>query len=770
MWLAKLKKKKMQNFLLGIIFAISIAMICVSTVLTAVSANFATKYYEGDNTPDILTITTNESVVNKIHNFYKDKDDKVRNYNKYDIFSISTNLTFINKNNTTLMSCVVPIEDKRELSNKIEIKDGDKESEAPKSGEMWVSSTTANSKNVKVGDKAKITDGNGKSLEYKISAIVNDSNQSSTSIGILIVYVNEADRENLESLPKANMVTFNCDGDTSKMSNELVEYINEPIGGAIVNKSLFILAATMTSGIIGGIGLITGIILIVMLMLILKSNIKNNILREYKSIGTYKSMGYSSKKIRRIYSYGYGLVSIISSLIGIIISIPMITYICNIAFKNMGNYSFDGTSVAIMLITFLIFNLIVYITVYSVLSCINKIKPVEAINIGVTSSKEKLKKSLIKNNSSSFCMAINDIFKYKKSNFISLIVFILVFYISILFLNIAYSMKALDDNLYKIFGTANSDLIISAPTDIENSISEVKKYIDLDNRVDNYYTWDVVAQGKVGIDASKYEVEEGAVIATIYNKFNEEDFSIVKGINPRNKNEVSLSVDLMKNNNLDLGDYIRIKVEDEEKEFLIVGSFASMMSNGQSIRLTSDVISDNSIGNVAFINLKSVDDYEALKNDIKAKFDGVKVEKIYSPLKEAASQVVEISVPISIVLLVGVLVFGIFNIVNVLLINNLDNRKNYGVMKSLGFTSKYIRARNNYRIMILAILGAIIGILVAITTSSKVIQLAMGFDVFKLNLVMTSGLVLITFVLIMIALHVCNRSIKKISTVELIRE
>ena len=226
----------------------------------------------------------------------------------------------------------------------------------------------------------------------------------------------------------------------------------------------------------------------------------------------------------------------------------------------------------------------------------------------------------------------------------------------------------------------------------------------------------------------------------------------------------------MKNNNLNLGDYIKIKVEDEEKEFLIVGSFASMMSNGQSIRLTSDVISDNSIGNVAFVNLKNTDDYEALKNDINEKFDGVTVEKIYSPLKESASQVVEISIPISIVLLVGVLIFGIFNIVNVLLINNLDNRRNYGLMKSLGFTSKYIRARNNYRIMILAIIGALIGVVVAITTSSKFIELAMGFDVFKLNLVMTSILVLITFVLIMITLNVCNRSIKKISIVELIRE
>ena len=72
--------------------------------------------------------------------------------------------------------------------------------------------------------------------------------------------------------------------------------------------------------------------------------------------------------------------------------------------------------------------------------------------------------------------------------------------------------------------------------------------------------------------------------------------------------------------------------------------------------------------------------------------------------------------------------------------------------------------------MILAILGALIGIVFAITTSSKFIELAMGFDVFKLNLVMTSVLVLITFVLIMITLYVCNRSIKKISIVELIRE
>lgn len=769
MWLAKLKKKKAQYFLLGIIFVIAICMICVGTVVTVTSGNFSAKYYDGDETPDIFGITTNEKVVDKFDEFYKSKENEVRNYNNYDIFSISTNLNFNNKNNDALMSFVIPIDDKDELSNKVIIKDGDKDAKAPKEGEMWISSTTANLKDIQVGDKAKIINGNGETLEYKISAIVNDSNQSSTAIGLLLVYVNEKERNNLGSLPKANMLTLNCDGKSDLMINELIEYINEPLAGVFVDKNMFILSATTNASIIGGIGLITAVILVIILILILRSNIKNNILKEYKSIGIYKAMGYSSKKIKRIYMYGYEAVSMIASLVGIVIALPIVSYICNIAFKNVGAYKIDVNAIAISLVIFIIFNLIVYFNVNRVLKCVNKIKPVEAINIGVTSSKKKLKKALIKNNSSSVAMAINDMYKYKSSNLITLVVFILVFYISTFFLNIAYSMNNLEDNYYQIFGTAKADITIAAPSDIENSIEEVKEYLDKDNRINDYYLWDVVAQGRVVLDIEKYEIPGGMLMATIYNKLNEEDFSIVQGVNPRNKNEVALSTAIMQTNKLSLGDYINIKIDDEEKEFLIVGSFASMMSNGQTLRLTSDIFED-SIGNVAFVNLNNIEDYNSLKEDLNKKFDGITVEKVYSPLKDAASQVVETSVPISIVLLVGALIFGIFNIINILIINNIDNRKNYGIMKSLGFTSRYIKNRNNFRIMILAVGGGSVGTMLTILTSSGASKMAMGFDISKINLNMTLVLVVITFILIIITLHICNKSINKISTVELIKE
>lgn len=770
MWLCKLKKKKIQYILLGIIFAIAIALISVSTVVTGVSKTFAEKYYEGDSTPDIYVVTTSDSVMEKSYSWYKSKGSDLRNYKKYNMFSVSTNLSFNGKSNDNIMSYVVPIDSVENLSNKLEFVEGNNKEKSPRRGEMWIPSTIANIKDIKVGGTVKIVDANGENFEYKVSAIVNDSNQSSTAVGVLYVYVDENERETLKALPPAKMATMNCDGDTSEISKELIEYINEPLGGVIVDKSLFILAVTRAGSLIGGLGLMTSIILTIVLILILRSNIKNNVLREYKSIGIYKALGYSSKKIRRIYLYGYELVSIVSSLIGIVISIPMVTHICNIVFKNLGVYKFDLISFGILILVFLIFNLSVYINLYRVLKCIDKIKPVEAINIGITSSKEKMKKSLIKNNSSSLCMAINDIFKYKKNNFIILIMFILVFYMSTLFMNVANTMITLDSNLYKIFGTANADLVIAAPSDIDDSIREVRKYLDNDDRVNGYYLWDVIGQSKIGIDTSEYKIEGGSLMATTYNKFNEDDFSIIQGINPRNKKEVSLSVDIMKRNDLSIGDYITLNIEGESREFLIVGSYASMMSNGQNARLTSDVLSSGSNGNVAFVKLKNVDDYNSLKNDIYNKFEGITIDKVYSPLKDTASQVVETSVPISIIVLVGVLIFGIFNIVNILIINNFDNRKKYGIMKSLGFNSKYIKRRSNYRIMSLAVLGGLIGVGLTVFTSKDLMKLALGFDVFNLNLNMTLVLVAITFVLIIVTIYICNRSIDKISTVELIEE
>ena len=69
MWLSKIKKKKLQYVILGVIFAIAIALISVSSIITIVSNTFAKSYYEGDSTPDIEVMTYSDSVADKAYEF-----------------------------------------------------------------------------------------------------------------------------------------------------------------------------------------------------------------------------------------------------------------------------------------------------------------------------------------------------------------------------------------------------------------------------------------------------------------------------------------------------------------------------------------------------------------------------------------------------------------------------------------------------------------------------------------------------------------------------
>lgn len=194
-----------------------------------------------------------------------------------------------------------------------------------------------------------------------------------------------------------------------------------------------------------------------------------------------------------------------------------------------------------------------------------------------------------------------------------------------------------------------------------------------------------------------------------------------------------------------------------------------MMSNGYTLRLTSEAL-DNDSGNIAFVNLKNIDDYNDLKNDINKKFNGVVVERVYEVLQDISAQVIDTIVPISLITLIGTLIFALINIINVILINNLDNRANYGIMKSLGFTSAYIKRRSNFRILILTSLAAIIGFIANILTTKKLLELCIGFDVLNFNINMTIVFIFIVFILITLVMKICNRAIDKISIIDLIKE
>lgn len=169
----------------------------------------------------------------------------------------------------------------------------------------------------------------------------------------------------------------------------------------------------MVSSIVGGVSALASLLIFAVSIFIIRFIIWNNILKEYKSIGIYKALGFTKREILKFYILGYSLTAFIGSTLGALCSIPLLNYIVAKVIKYIGNFNGVNINSTIILITIFLFSFIVITNLYFVIKRTNKISPVEALRTGITSSKKKLTKSFIKNSSSPLALAINDIFKYK---------------------------------------------------------------------------------------------------------------------------------------------------------------------------------------------------------------------------------------------------------------------------------------------------------------------------------------------------------------------
>ena len=766
MKLVKIRKKKMQFFLLGLIFAIAVALFSVCMIFTVESNMFTKKYYKGDSTPDMTFVTASKNAAENVENWAK--TNNTRNFYKSTAYPIGT-MKVNSKNVDVSYAYIIPIGKKSDITWKIDNVDYNKKLTEPLKGEIWIANTLAEIKNIKAGDTVTITSANNKQKDLKVSAIVNDSNQPSTTLGINYLYCNK--NEHFEAGDQGGYLAFNTDISSKNAFKSIFKDFNGAVAGFLIDKGTVIMAATVTPMIVGLIGLIACVLLIIVLIIIVKSNLWNHILLEYRNIGLYKSIGMTSSQINGIYIKSYMFISLVSSVIGVIISIPLSVYVCNKVFKYIGEYQFDDVSCLIIAVIFIIFNAIILISLKLTLRKVKNINPVKAINIGVSSSKEKFKKPLLEHTTNPFKMAINDIFRYKKRNLVNLVMFIVIFYMCTMFSGIYITIKDMDKNFDAVLGCPKSDLVIYTDTHRKNNAKEIIEYIKNNEYVNKYYVCDDhAALYNVSKKNLKYDVDVVAFIPTPFDKFNEDDYSIIEGHNPRNKNEIALSNLIMQRNKLTIGDYFELNVKGTNKKFLITGKFASMMGNRQSFRITTEGIEGEG-GNSIYVKLKDLSDYDKLKKDIEQKYSYATVNNALPMMKDNIKQVQDIILPVTLILTIGMAAFAVINVINVVITINRESRKNYGIMKALGFRSNDISKRCIYRVMILSSLGALIGA----ALNKLIIKREMSFVMSGIECVTftdgQSALICITVLLVILAVSVmCCRGIKKISTVELMEE
>lgn len=567
MWLKKLKKKKLQCFLIGMLLFIS-AMIFASgaSIITSVN-NYVNKYYANDKYYNVFTINADPNCENTVAKWCK-SNFKVKAVKFLDNFTSGNNLYHNNEKLKISNYNLMPLENYKNVPyglNKMKALNG---SSCPSKGEVWITNLFANDNKISLGDSLKIKV-NNKFINLKVTSLINDSLQPSAMMGVNILYTSKENNKDFMPFAKGKSIFINAkkNGSLSKLENSLASNANI---SEVFDNTILIRCATYVASLMGGITSFAALLVFAAAVFIIRFIIWNNILKEYKSIGIYKALGFSKKQIFKFYILGYFLIVIVGSTLGTLSSIPILNYTSANVLRYVGNFTNVDINFKVILFTIIVFTSIVTLNLYFVIKRTNKISPVKAISTGITSSRKKLKKSLIKNSSSPLVLGINDIFKYKKSAIYITISLMLSLSLMLLFGNLGVTFSKMNDNLNVWVGMPKSSIIISFDDTInKEKVEAVLNKIKGDKRVENYNYGSIMA-GNVKLNTEKYHVKNtGYAVMTLNSYDDNMKFSVSNGHNPISTNEVSASKAILQDSNLSVGDYIDLTVNNKKTTYLI---------------------------------------------------------------------------------------------------------------------------------------------------------------------------------------------------------
>lgn len=768
MWLKKMRKRKIQYFIIAFILMISTAILLACISFTLETRKFVDDYYQYDKCPILFDIVKDKNGIDILEN---DKDvmnllDHVETckakYVQDEFYNGDTKLT-----NESIL--VYTIDDVNKIGYSLPIVDGDDVSH-PADGEIWICRIFAKATGLGVGDEFKIGDKNGKT--YTISAIVDSPECSSGFIDNYPCYVNSDSIEDVPGNMAYGVQMYVKDADVSYKDIDDVlpeEYKN--IVASDMNRNTLKLCLSILATIFGGVGVAAAILILAVSIIVIRYMVRSVIHKEFHMIGIYMATGKSNKDIKKMYFSIYMVTGFVGIAVGIVAGRPLAEYLAKEIICGMNGFSLSYITNIFSLLIVIFMASVLAFNIWRELKKINKITPIQALDTGIRSSKKKISRSVIKNAHSSLSVAINQIFK-NKSMSILLVLVLTVSYYTCLFsgaVGLSLSHYSDDREIWENLPDYNGYIKVSGDQDI-------KEYLEESEYIDDYVymTFDITSKVKMSFKGIDMTMDDANPM--VYDNFTEERYENVPYTSGRictNPHEITASEKFLKETDTSVGDYITININNKDMDFLIVGSYSAMMRGGVSFYMQAQDFAEAGVtpelNNILFF-LKDGKSYDDFEKDFKEHFSESKIYRDFKSTEQEGETVTDIAYPICVVLFVSFLSFSVLNIVNVIYTQNREKRKEYGILKAMGFSTGYICRVNIIQLSLESVVAILVTVILNETLSPILYSLACGIKYINkpvwLTVLTCSGiygiLMLITVVMLL--------GIRKISPVELIEE
>lgn len=756
MWKKKIKQKKSQYIMLGLIVMLSSIIIGACIALAIEATAFVDKIYEPTSTDGYMVNDINK--IDEIERILRDNNVTIDSSASSKI--VNTKIMSSEEQPLNTIFGAITLKENKDYYNF--------EGNELKDDTVWVTTSFANDNDLEIGDEINFA-ANG--IKLKISGIYESLYAPSLNSGMQEYVVNQKTFDKFDLKESKRLLVTNKNDKTirvvlEKSLDKETYNMFQNNTTLILTKEGIVMGTNQIPSITGMVGMIAGFVIFIATLVLINVIIKNNVLQDYKTIGSYKAMGFDNKTIIKSYVKSYVIVAGIFMVIGSIISLPIGFYLANLNFQNITG--FQLTSLTYMSNVFVILLLIIMLTIdiKIIVNKIKKIAPVDAFRIGNTSSKKKLKKPLIKKASTPLQCAINELVRFKFKSITTITIFVISIALTSFFLGINNSVDKMGYNSGAWFTVAHEEVMISGKINYD----EVKSIID-NGDIDKalYGTFDLI-DVKIKSDL---EITDETLMALFSSDPSDEQFKYSQGRAPLNTKEIAIGMGCLNKYELSVGDYVEASINGQKDKYLISGAYDTMMNNGGTILAHTDLIQEKNLGiqyDYVAIDLKDGVDESKFIDNFNENNKRFQAAEILAPLQISVEQVSSMVSPVCFALMILVVMFSLINIFNSIFTYVNENRKNFGILKAFGYTSSYIKKKILVKVIVMLAIAILISTLIHFTTSHILFQVMLGVDGYLYDVNLFIQVVGVIIVLTLLITYILSRMTNKVSPSELMEE
>lgn len=479
----------------------------------------------------------------------------------------------------------------------------------------------------------------------------------------------------------------------------------------------------ISQGICSAIMSVMSFFVLLIAIVVIVSNIINYIQVNIKNLGALKAAGYTSGQLVLSLLLQFLGLTFIAALVGAALSYALFPAINIMMIAQTGiPYAIHFLPLPVI-ISLIILGGTVALSVWLSARRIKKIEPIVALRSGVQTHNFKKNRVPLEKTKAplNIALALKTTLSGVKHN-ITVCITMLVLSLVVVFSGLMSENIIVDMTPFlNLIVGETADSAINVQVDAEDDFLEV---LNSDSRTEKVYLYNSLNVSHVG------GVELMATLCDDFSKANNQSV-VFKGRFPKFDNEIAIAAKYAKEKGFEVGNEIDITANGKTEKYLISG-FTQITNNlGRDCLLTRQGY--ERLGELTsvtyYINLTEGTDIDAFNEEMKGNFSG-SVNGIINVLAtvEAAGSVY-VSLMTIIVIAILVLSAIIIAFVLYLLVRTLLNNKkrDYGILKSFGFTTKQLILQTALSFMPAIILSTVVGIIVSCLVINPLMSLFLSF-------------------------------------------